>query len=214
MRLVFLGPPGVGKGTIAEITKDAFCIPHISTGDLFRRHIKQETHLGTEVKKILASGELVPDSITIDMVKERLKDQDAQKGFILDGFPRTIAQADALKEITDIDYALNFTAPKELIIKRLSGRRVAKHSGKIYHMTYNPPKEPGKCDITGEPLIQRPDDQEEAIAKRLNVYHDQTAPLIDYYQATGLLRDIDSSGTPETIFAQVLETLQQSGHQK
>ncbi len=208
MRLIFLGPPGAGKGTIAEIAKKAFLIPHISTGDLFREHIKHDTSLGKEVKKILASGDLVPDSVTIEMVRERLGKEDAQSGFILDGFPRTIAQADALQGITEIDHACNFTAPKDLIIKRLSGRRVAKHSGKIYHLTYNPPKTPDVCDITGEPLIQRPDDREDAITNRLEVYHDQTAPLISYYHEKGLLRDIDASGTPEAIFDQVKEVLQ------
>ncbi len=203
MQLVFLGPPGVGKGTIAAKTEQAFNIPHISTGNLFREHIKQETSLGKEVNKILAEGSLVPDSITIQMVKERLEDNDTENGCILDGFPRTIAQAEALEEIIHIDHAVNFFAPREEIIKRLSGRRMAKQSGKVYHIYYDPPKVPGKCDITGEPLIQRPDDTEEAIIKRLDVYNEQTSPLIDYYRERGILRDIDASGTPEEIFEEL-----------
>ncbi len=208
MRLLFLGPPGAGKGTIAEIASQAYDIPHISTGDIFRMNIRNKTDLGTQVQQILASGDLVPDSITIKMVHNRLAEDDAQKGFILDGFPRTIAQADALAVFTAIDHAVNFIASRELIIKRLSGRRVAKESGKIYHMTYNPPKVDGKCDITGEPIIQRPDDKEDAVANRLEVYEQQTAPLISYYREKGLLRDVDASGTPEEIFDRVQKLIQ------
>ncbi len=208
MRLIFLGPPGAGKGTIADIAKDAFSIPHISTGDLFRMHIRSETSLGKRVKQILAAGDLVPDSVTIEMVKERLAEDDASAGFILDGFPRTIPQAETLEKITHIDCALNFEAPREMIIKRLSGRRVAKQSGRIYHLEYNPPKVPGKCDLTGEPLIQRPDDTEEAIVNRLEVYQQQTAPLIDFYRSKGVLKDISATGTPEEIFQRTREAIE------
>ncbi len=200
MRLVFLGPPGVGKGTIAVMASQHMGIPHISTGDLFREHIRNNTDLGKEVKQILDSGELVPDKVTIEMVRQRLQQDDAKNGFILDGFPRTVAQADTLQEITDVDHAVNFSAPKEVIIKRLSGRRVAKHSGKIYHLETNPPQVPGTCDVTGEPLIQRPDDTEEAIEKRLEVYNRQSAPLVGYYRDLGLLREVDASSNPEAIF--------------
>ena len=152
MNLIFLGPPGAGKGTIAAIVKDAYKIPHISTGDLFRANIKNETELGKQVKEILASGNLVPDEITIKMVENRLSESDANDGYILDGFPRTIAQADALASMSDVDYVVNFVIERETILKRLSGRRVCKSTGRTYHILYNPPKVEGIDDETGEPL--------------------------------------------------------------
>ena len=200
MNLIFLGPPGAGKGTIAAIVKDAYKIPHISTGDLFRANIKNETELGKQVKEILASGNLVPDEITIKMVENRLSESDANDGYILDGFPRTIAQADALASMSDIDYVVNFVIERETILKRLSGRRVCKSTGRTYHILYNPPKVEGIDDETGEPLIQRDDDKEEAILNRLDVYEKSTAPLIDYYKKKGLLIDLDASKSPEEIF--------------
>jgi adenylate kinase len=203
MNLIFLGPPGAGKGTIAEIAKEHYHIPHISTGDLFREAINNETELGKKVKSILASGALVPDEVTIEMVRQRLEADDAKNGYILDGFPRTIAQADALAQFSEIDYAINFTLDKELIIKRLSGRRVAKKSGKIYHIHYNPPKTEGICDVSGEPLIQREDDKPEAIEHRLEVYEQQTEPLIKYYREQGKLVDLDSSGDQQDIFKEL-----------
>lgn len=208
MNLVFLGPPGAGKGTIAALAKEKLAIPHISTGDLFRAAIQNETALGKQVKSILASGELVPDSVTVEMVKERFLQQDTDKGFILDGFPRTIAQADALSEMKEIDYVINFQLDREEIVKRLSGRRMAKSTGKIYHIIYNPPKVEGIDDETGEPLIQREDDKEEAILNRLEVYEKQTAPLISYYRQKGLLYDIDAKGNPESILNTLLKTLE------
>lgn len=201
MNLIFLGPPGAGKGTIAAIAKDALNISHISTGDLFRSAIRNETELGLKVKAILAAGNLVPDEVTIAMVEERLQENDTKNGFILDGFPRTIPQADALMQFTTIDKAINFVLDRDTILRRLSGRRVAKNSGKVYHILYNPPKVEGICDITGEPLIQRPDDKEEAILNRLEVYEKQTEPLINYYKEKGLLCDIDSSLDPQEVFA-------------
>ena len=200
MNLIFLGPPGAGKGTIAAIVKDAYKIPHISTGDLFRANIKNETELGKQVKEILASGNLVPDEITIKMVENRLSESDANDGYILDGFPRTISQADALASMSDVDYVVNFVIERETILKRLSGRRVCKSTGRTYHILYNPPKVEGIDDETGEPLIQRDDDKEEAILNRLDVYEKSTAPLIDYYKKKGLLIDIDASKSPEEIF--------------
>lgn len=200
MNLIFLGPPGAGKGTIAAIVKDAYKIPHISTGDLFRANIKNETELGKQVKEILASGNLVPDEITIKMVENRLSESDANDGYILDGFPRTIAQADALASMSDVDYVVNFVIERETILKRLSGRRVCKSTGRTYHILYNPPKVEGIDDETGEPLIQRDDDKEEAILNRLDVYEKSTAPLIDYYKKKGLLVDLDASKSPEEIF--------------
>jgi adenylate kinase len=207
MNLVFLGPPGAGKGTIASEAKIKLDIPHISTGDLFRSHIKGGTELGKQVQAILASGELVPDSVTIAMVKERLKEADAQKGFILDGFPRTIVQADALASMKGLDAVVNFVLEREQIVARLSGRRVCKSTGRTYHILYNPPKTEGIDDETGEPLIQRDDDKPEAILNRLKVYEAQTAVLSDYYRSKGLLVDIDASRSPDEVTASLLEIL-------
>ncbi|MDD4219918.1 MAG: nucleoside monophosphate kinase, partial [Sphaerochaetaceae bacterium] len=169
MNLVFLGPPGAGKGTIAKKAKTTLHIPHISTGDLFRAAIKNETKLGKQVKSLIASGELVPDDITVEVVKERLADKDTQQGFILDGFPRTIVQAEALTQLKKIDHVVNFQLAHDEIIKRLSGRRMCKSTGRIYHLIYDPPKIAGIDDDTGEPLIQREDDKEEAIIHRIEV---------------------------------------------
>ena len=207
MRLVFLGPPGAGKGTIAAKAKLVYSIPHISTGDLFRANIKYGTELGRRVQAILAAGDLVPDEVTIDMVRERLKEEDALNGFILDGFPRTIAQADALGAMTDLDRVVNFVLDKEDIVKRLSGRRVCKSTGRTYHILYNPPKVEGIDDETGEPLIQRDDDKEEAIRNRLEVYEASTAPLIAYYRDKGLLVDIDASKSPDEVLSSMVEAL-------
>lgn len=207
MNLVFLGPPGAGKGTIAAEAKSVYGIPHISTGDLFRDNIKNETVLGKKVKAILASGDLVPDSVTIAMVENRLKDEDAKKGFILDGFPRTIAQADALADMTELTAVVNFVLDRDAIIRRLSGRRVCKSTGKTYHVIYNPPKVEGIDDETGESLIQREDDKEEAIRNRLAVYEKSTAPLISYYRGKGLLVDIDASKSPKEVLAELEKAL-------
>jgi adenylate kinase len=207
MNLVFLGPPGAGKGTIAELAKDILGIPHISTGDLFRANIKNETELGKQVKSILASGGLVPDEVTIAMVKNRLSEADAKKGYILDGFPRTIPQADALGAMSHVDAVVNFVVPDDVIIKRLSGRRVCKSTGRTYHILYNPPKKEGIDDDTGEPLIQRDDDKPEAIAHRLEVYATSTEPLINYYRAKGLIIDLDASGEAHAITDALVQKL-------
>lgn len=203
MKLVFLGPPGAGKGTIAARAREHYQIPHISTGDLFRTHIKEHTPLGSEVEAILGRGDLVPDAITVEMVRERLSADDAQRGFILDGFPRTIAQADALAQMARLDYVVNFVLDEEVIIARLSGRRVCKSTGRIYHILYDPPKVDGIDDESGEVLIQRDDDKPEAIHNRLLVYQRQTFPLIEYYRSMGLLVDIDAKGTPLEVFARL-----------
>ena len=200
MRMVFLVPPGAGKGTIAAMAKDYYGIPHISTGDLFRSNIKNETELGLQVKSILASGGLVPDSVTIEMVRNRLAEPDCKKGFILDGFPRTIPQADALAEMTDLDAVVDFQLSREEVIKRLSGRRLCPSTGRSYHIIFNPPKVAGKDDETGEDLIQRPDDKEDAIMHRLDVYAEQTEPLINYYRKKGLIKEVDSSPKPTEVF--------------
>ena len=207
MNLVFLGPPGAGKGTIASQAKKHYGIPHISTGDLFRNHIKGETDMGKQVKAILAGGDLVPDSITIAMVKERLAEDDAKNCFILDGFPRTIAQAEALKMMVQLDAVVNFELGREQVIKRLSGRRMCKSTGRIYHLTYDPPKREGIDDETGEALIQRDDDKPEAIEHRLDVYLEQTEPLISFYKREGLLVDVDASPSPNNVMAQMVSVL-------
>lgn len=207
MNLIFLGPPGAGKGTIAARVKEHYEIPHISTGDLFRAHIQNQTDLGKQVKAILDSGELVPDELTIEMVRQRLQEGDTERGFILDGFPRTIPQAEALSDIARIDAVLNFELSKASIIKRLSGRRIAKQSGRVYHVHYNPPKVEGKCDETGETLIQREDDKAEAIENRLAVYQRQTAPLIDHYSKKGALISIDAEPSADKVFSQVKQKI-------
>ncbi len=209
MKAVFLGPPGAGKGTVASKAKEYFKVPHISTGDLFRNNIKNETELGKEVKSILASGGLVPDSITIEMVKQRIAESDCANGFILDGFPRTIPQADALAEMTDLDCVLNLVISNEEVVERLSGRRMCPSTGRIYHILFNPPKVAGIDDETGEALIQRDDDKEDAIKHRLEVYTAQTQPLIDYYREKGLIRDVKTCNAmqPEEVFEAVIKAL-------
>ncbi len=209
MNLVFLGPPGAGKGTIAAKAKDALNIVHISTGDLFRSNIKNETELGKVVKEILAKGDLVPDEVTVNMVKARLEEDDLMEkaGYILDGFPRTVAQADALETFSKLDAVINFVLSEEEILKRLSGRRVCKSTGRTYHIIYNPPKVEGRDDETGEELIQRDDDKEEAILNRLQVYQKSTAPLIEYYRQKGLLVDIDASKSPDEVLQSLLKVL-------
>ena len=200
MRMVFLGPPGAGKGTIAALAREFYGIPHISTGDLFRNNIKNGTELGQRVKSILASGGLVPDSVTIEMVRNRLSEPDCAKGFILDGFPRTIGQADALAQMTGLDAVIDFRISREEVVKRLSGRRMCPSTGRIYHILFNPPKVEGRDDETGEDLVQRPDDREEAIVHRLEVYEEQTEPLIAYYAAKGLIKEVDASLKPDQVF--------------
>ncbi len=183
MRLILLGGPGAGKGTQANYIKERYQIPQISTGDMLRAAVKAGTELGLEAKKHMDSGGLVPDDVIIGLVKERIKQPDCEKGFLFDGFPRTIPQADAMKDAgVPIDAVVDINVPDEEIIKRMSGRRVHLPSGRTYHVVFNPPKEEGKDDVTGEPLIQRDDDKEETVKKRLEVYHAQTEPLIDYYK--------------------------------
>jgi adenylate kinase len=183
MRLILLGGPGAGKGTQANFIKERYGIPQISTGDMLRAAVKAGTELGKQAKKVMDAGGLVSDDIIIGLVKERIKEPDCQKGFLFDGFPRTIPQADAMKNAgVTIDAVVDIEVPDAEIIKRMSGRRVHLASGRTYHLVFNPPKQEGKDDVTGEDLIQRDDDKEETVRKRLDIYHSQTEPLVDYYK--------------------------------
>ena len=184
MKIILLGAPGAGKGTQAQFIMNKFGIPQISTGDMFRAAIKARTELGKQAKTLMDEGKLVPDELTVALVKDRIAQPDCANGFLLDGFPRTIPQADALKDSgVKIDFVLEFDVPDEVIVERMSGRRVHQASGRSYHIVYNPPKVEGKDDVTGEDLIIRADDKPETVLDRLAVYHKQTSPLIDYYQA-------------------------------
>ncbi len=182
MKIILLGGPGAGKGTQASFIKEKYNIPQISTGDMLRAHVKAGTELGKAAKKIMDEGGLVSDDIIMGMVKERIKEDDCKNGYLFDGFPRTIPQAEAMKEAgIEIDAVVEINVPDEEIIKRMSGRRVHLPSGRTYHVVFNPPKVEGKDDITGENLIQRDDDKEDTVKERLRVYHDQTEPLIEFY---------------------------------
>lgn len=183
MRIILLGAPGAGKGTQAQFLTETYSIPQISTGDMLRAAVKAGTDLGLKVKSVMDSGGLVTDDIIIALVKDRISQDDCRNGFLFDGFPRTIPQAEAMQEAgVQIDHVLEIHVPDEEIVKRLSGRRVHPASGRVYHLDHNPPKSPGVDDVTGEALIQRDDDKEETVRKRLEVYHQQTWPLVAYYQ--------------------------------
>jgi adenylate kinase len=192
MKLIFLGPPGAGKGTLAALVAGSYAIPHISTGEIFRAAIREKTPLGLKVQAIIDAGQLVSDDITIELVRERLAKADAKSGFILDGFPRTIPQAEALSTIIKIDAAVNFDIADKDVVARLSGRRVCKNCSQNFHVEYMKPKVDGKCDKCGGDLFIREDDKIESITKRLEVYRSQTAPLIEYYRKLGKLTDIDA----------------------
>ena len=216
MRLILLGPPGAGKGTQANFIKETYRIPQISTGDMLRAAVQAGTPLGVEAKKIMDAGGLVSDDIIIGLVKDRLKNDDCKSGYMFDGFPRTLPQADALKDAgVQIDVVLEIDVPDAEIIERMSGRRVHAASGRTYHVKYNPPRVEGRDDVTGEPLIQRDDDREETVKKRLDVYHAQTKPLVKYYSdfaASGhagapKMRKISGLGRVEEITARVMDAL-------
>ncbi len=198
MRLILLGAPGAGKGTQATFIKEKFNIPQISTGDMLRAAVKAGTQLGLEAKKFMDAGGLVPDEVIIGLVKERIKDADCQAGFLFDGFPRTIPQAEAMKQAgVGIDYVVEIDVPDEAIVERMSGRRSHPASGRTYHVKFNPPKVEGKDDITGEDLVQREDDKEETVKKRLEVYHSQTKPLVKYYVDWA---NSGTEGAPKHVF--------------
>lgn len=217
MRIILLGPPGAGKGTQAKNIVFKYGIPHISTGDIFRDNIKKQTYLGTEAKKYIDKGELVPDDVTVAIVEDRIKRDDCAPGFLLDGFPRTIEQANALSSITNrigrqIDYVINIDAARDELIERLTGRYVCSSCGASYHVKFNPPKRDGICDICGGKLIVRSDDTLEAVENRLSVYQRQTAPLIDYYLKLNILHTVDGAQDIEKVFSDICGILGSAGN--
>lgn len=211
MKIIMLGAPGAGKGTQAKLLSDKYSIPHISTGDIFRANIKEGTELGKKAKEYMDAGALVPDELTVDLVIDRIGREDCAKGYILDGFPRTINQAqkltEALAETGDIDFAVNVDVPDEAIIDRMSGRRVCPACGASYHVVNIPTKVEGICDRCGAAVIQRDDDKAETVKKRLDVYHEQTQPLIDYYREMGKEVEIDGTQSMENVFASIVEKI-------
>ena len=219
MKKIFLGPPGSGKGTYSKRISSILGIPHISTGDLFREHLKNQTEVGKKVKEFLDSGKLVPDELTIEVVKIRLSQEDCKNGFILDGFPRTIPQAEMLKGITEIDVVTNLIIPEDILIEKTCARRNCKECGDIYNiadinrdgikMPPIYPKQQGKCDKCGGELIQRQDDNEETVKNRLEIYKKETQPLIDFYKERGILKDINITGPPEEMVKVILEMLKE-----
>ncbi|MET8449837.1 adenylate kinase [Streptomyces sp. NPDC005209] len=213
MRIVLVGPPGAGKGTQAVRLAEKLKIPHISTGDLFRANISRQTDLGKLAKSYMDAGNLVPDEVTIAMAKDRMEQPDAENGFLLDGFPRNVSQAEALDELLrtegiKLDAVLDLEVPEEEVVKRIAGRRICrKDSSHVFHVTYSPAKKEGVCDVCGGELYQRDDDSEETVRKRLEVYHTQTEPIIDYYKAQGLVVTISSLGPVDEITQRALAAL-------
>ncbi|MGW5333673.1 adenylate kinase [Streptomyces bauhiniae] len=213
MRIVLVGPPGAGKGTQAVRLAEKLGVPHISTGDLFRANISRQTELGKLAKSYMDAGNLVPDEVTIAMAKDRMEQPDAENGFLLDGFPRNVSQAQALDELLrsegiDLDAVLDLEVPEEEVVKRIAGRRICRNdSSHVFHVTYSPPKKEGVCDVCGGELYQRDDDSEDTVRKRLEVYHTQTEPIIDYYKTQGLVRTISSLGPVDEITKRALEAL-------
>jgi adenylate kinase len=213
MRIILLGPPGAGKGTQAKDLVEKYGIPQISTGDILRKNLADKTPLGLEAKKYMDKGELVPDAVVVGIVRDRLKESDCAKGYILDGFPRTVPQAEELDKAlaamsTPLDKVLSIDVPDEELVKRLSGRRMCRGCNAGYHVMFKAPKVEGKCDACGGELYQRDDDKEEAIKNRLVVYQASTAPLIKYYRDKGLLRDIDGVGSMKAILDRMVAALE------
>ncbi|MCQ2521924.1 MAG: adenylate kinase [Lachnospiraceae bacterium] len=212
MKIVMLGAPGAGKGTQAKMIAEQYQIPHVSTGDIFRANIKNGTDLGKEAKSYMDKGELVPDELTVRILLDRVAQEDCKNGYVLDGFPRTIPQANVLdEELTKlgdkIDFAINVEVPDENIVKRMGGRRACVACGATYHIEHVPPKKEGICDKCGEALILRDDDKEETVKNRLNVYHEMTQPLIDFYNGKGVLKEVDGTVDPSVVFENIKKIL-------
>ena len=212
--VIFLGPPGAGKGTQARLIAESYAVPHLSTGDMFREHVSRGTPLGLRAKPIMERGELVPDDLVLSMVEDRISRPDCADGFILDGFPRTLPQAEKLDEILRRRFkteplVVHFIVDKHQLMRRLTGRRVCGIGGEIYNIYDHPPKVSGRCDRDGGELIQRPDDREEVIAERLAAYERQTRPLVDYYRQRGVLKDVDGMAAPQAVTKNVLKLLAQ-----
>ena len=212
MKIIMLGAPGAGKGTQAKMIADKYGVPHISTGDIFRANIKHGTELGMEAKKYMDQGLLVPDELTVRILLDRVAQDDCKNGYVLDGFPRTIPQAEVLdselaKLGDHIDYAINVDVPDENIVKRMSGRRACLTCGATYHIEHVPPKKEGICDVCGSELVLRDDDKPETVKNRLNVYHEQTQPLIDFYTEKGVLKTVDGTVPMEEVFAAITAIL-------
>lgn len=212
MNIILLGPPGAGKGTQAKLISEKYSIPHISTGDIFRKNISEKTPLGVKAKSYMDKGQLVPDELTIDLVKDRLQQEDCKNGFLLDGFPRTAAQAEALDKFLyednqSINSALLIDVPQEYILERMTGRRVCNSCGASYHIKFNPSKVEKKCDVCGSQLIQRKDDSEETVKERLDVYSKQTQPLIQYYSDKEVLSTIDGTREIKEVFENISDIL-------
>ena len=212
MKIIMLGAPGAGKGTQAKMIADKYGVPHISTGDIFRANIKNGTELGMEAKKYMDQGLLVPDELTVKILLDRVAKDDCEKGYVLDGFPRTIPQAEVLEEalanIGDkIDFAIDVDVPDENIVRRLSGRRACLSCGATYHIEHVPPKAEGICDRCGKELVLRDDDKAETVKNRLNVYHEQTQPLIDFYEKKGVLKSVDGTVDMQDVFAAIVSIL-------
>ena len=212
MRIILLGPPGAGKGTQAVRIADAYAIPHISTGDILRANVRDGTPLGTEAKRYMDAGDLVPDEVIIAMVGDRLEEPDAHAGFLFDGFPRTVPQAEALERLlvdreTPLTCVLRLSVAKDEVVERLTGRRTCAQCGRIFHLRYDPPREEGWCDDCQGELIQRDDDREDVVLNRLEVYASQTEPLEHFYWERGLLRDVPAVGSPDEVFASARDIL-------
>ena len=213
MKIIMLGAPGAGKGTQAQMIAEKFNIPHISTGDIFRANIKNGTELGKKAKEFMDKGQLVPDELTVELLLDRVAKEDCKDGYVLDGFPRTIPQADVLTNELDklgdhVDYAINVDVPDENIVRRMSGRRACLKCGATYHIEHIPPKTEGICDKCGSELVQRDDDKPETVNNRLSVYHEQTQPLIDYYTKAGILKTVDGTKDMNDVFNAIVDILE------